>query len=135
MVNPRLLERIESGELKIEDEFDGVKMCVEVEAVDQLGLLLKRVQMEAPSRTGVLQNQARAVVEKVTYLGGPLKVIEVDGVSNAAQIRSGKPENDHFVEVILRGGNWLALERRPAGALHISKGNFRRLIEDLAGIF
>jgi hypothetical protein len=137
MDNPRLLERIESGELKIEDDFDGVQLTVEVEAVDQLGLLLKRIVMETRSvgqRPGVLQNQARAIVEKLTYLGGALKVVEVDGVSNAAQIRSATPEKDGFVEVLLRGGNWLSLERRPDGALHLSKGNFGRLVDDLAGI-
>ena len=134
MDSPQLLERIESGELKIEDEADGLKVSVEVEAVDQLGLLLKRIQMEAPSRKGVLQNQARAVVEKLTYLGEELKLIEMDGVSNAAQIRSGKSENQSFVEVILRGGNSLSLERRPAGTLHVSKADFVRLVKDLAEI-
>ena len=134
MDNPRLLERVESGELKVEDEFGGVKVTVEVEAVDQLGLLLKRIVMEAPLRKGVLQNQARTVVEKLTYLGGALKVVEVDGVSNAAQIRSVTPEKDGFVEVLLRGGNWLSLERRPGGALHLSKRNFERLVEDLRGV-
>jgi hypothetical protein len=132
MDNADLVARIESGQLRTECELDGFRVSVEVEAVDQLGLLLKRIELKAP-RNGVLLNQARAVVEKVTYLGGALKVIEVDGVSNAAQIRSSVPENDGYVEVVLRGGNRLSLERRPEGSLHLSKDKFKRLVEDLCG--
>jgi hypothetical protein len=135
MDNPQLLERIESGELKIEDEFDGIRISVEVEAVDQLGLLLRRVIMETQSPARSLRDQARAAVEKLTYLpGGTLKVIEVDGVSSAVQIRSGTAEKDGFVEVLLRGGNRLSLEKRPEGTIHLSKGDFKRLMDDLGGI-
>lgn len=136
MISRRLLERIESGELRIEEEFDGVEVRVDLEAADQLGVLLKRVEMEGPARKppagDILRKQAAAIVEKVVY-GGELKVIEVDGVSDAVQIRSKKPQPDGYVEVILRNGNFVALERKPA-ALHISKRDFERLIEDLRAI-
>ncbi len=108
---------------------DDVKITTDIEATDQLGMLLRRVQLHA-LRAGDLRKQAAAVVEKITYLGTELKVIEVDGVSNAVQIRSKKPAEDGFVEVILRGGNYLALERKGA-PLHISKGDFEKLIRDL----
>ena len=108
---------------------DGVKVTTDIEATDLLGMLVRRIQLESV-RKGNLQKQAHAVVEKITYLGSELKVIEVDGVSNAVQIRSKKPAEDGYVEVILRGGNFLSLERKPA-ALHISKGDFERLIRDL----
>jgi hypothetical protein len=134
MDNARLLERIESGELQIDDEFDGVKIAVELEAVDQLAMLLRRIALDSPSHRGSLQNQARAVVEKLTYLGGSLRIVEVDGVSNAAQIRSVNPEKDGYVEVVLRGGNHVSLERRPAGSVHLSKPNFARLVADLGEI-
>ena len=111
---------------------DEVRVTVDVEATDQLGMLVKRIQLESP-RKGNLQKQAQAIVEKITYLGGDLKVIEVDGISNAVQIRSRKPADDGFVEIILRDGNWLSLERKPS-ALHISKGDFERLIRDLKEI-
>src|SRR5262249_34090387 len=78
--------------------------------------------------------QAAAIVEKVTYLGWELKVIEVDGVADAVQIRSKKSAEDGFVEVILRHGNHLSLERK-AAPLHISKGDFERLIRDLQELF
>lgn len=112
---------------------DEVKVTADIEATDQLGMLVRRIQLESP-RKGDLRRQAGAIVEKITYLGGDLKVIEVDGVSNAVQIRSRKPAEDGYVEIILRDGNWLSLERKPA-ALHISKGDFERLIRDLKEIF
>ena len=112
---------------------DEVTVTTDIEATDRLGMLVKRIRMEA-IRKGSLKNQAAAIVEKITYLGGELKVIEVDGVSKAVQIRSKKPAEDGFVEIILRDGNYLSLERKPA-ALHISKGDFERLIRDLKEIF
>jgi hypothetical protein len=112
---------------------DEVKVTTDIEATDQLGMLLKRVQVEA-LRKGDLQKQAKTIVEKITYLGCELKVIEVDGVSHAVQIRSKKPAEDGYIEIILRGGNWLSLERKPA-ALHISKGDFEKLIRDLTELF
>src|SRR5436190_17869139 len=111
---------------------DELKITTDIEATDQLGLLVRRIQVEAPVK-GDLRKQAAAIVEKITYLGSELKVIEVDGVSNAVQIRSKKPAENGYVEVILRGGNFLSLERKPE-ALHISKGDFERLIQELTEI-
>ena len=99
---------------------DEVKITTDIEAADQLGMLVRRIQVESP-RKGDLRKQAAAIVEKVTYLGWELKVVEVDGVSDAIQIRSRKPAEDGFVEVFLRHGNHLSLERKGA-PLHISKG-------------
>jgi len=110
---------------------DEVKVTTDIEAMDQLGMLVRKIVMESPQK-GNLQKQASAIVEKITYLGSELKVIEVDGVTNAAQIR-GRKNEDGYVEVILRGGTWLSLERKPK-ALHISKGDFERLIRDLKEI-
>src|SRR5437764_2896344 len=112
---------------------DEVKVTTDIEATDQLGMLVRRVEVES-LRKGDLRKQAAAVVEKITYLGSELKVIEVDGVSDAAQIRSKKPAEDGFVEVILRQGNYLSLERKGA-PLHIAKADFEKLIEDLKAIF
>jgi hypothetical protein len=112
---------------------DEVKVTTDIEATDQLGMLVRRVQVES-LRKGDLRKQAAAVVEKITYLGAELKVIEVDGVSDAVQIRSKKPAEDGYVEVILRRGNYLSLERKGA-ALHISKGDFDKLVKDLKEIF
>lgn len=112
---------------------DEVKVTAEIEASDQLGMLVKRVQAESPV-AGDLRKQAAAIVEKIDYLGCELKVIEVDGVSRAVQIRSKRPAPDGYVEVILRGGNSLSLERKGA-PLHISKSDFDRLVRDLKEAF
>jgi hypothetical protein len=111
---------------------DELKVTAEIEAQDQLGMLVKRVCVET-LRTGDLRKQAAAIVEKIDYLGCELKVIEVDGVSNAVQIRSKKPVTDGFIEVILRGGNFLSLERK-GKPLHISKSDYERLVRDLKSI-
>src|SRR2546428_12557914 len=112
---------------------DDVKITTDIEATDQLGMLVRRIQVESPRR-GDLGKQAAAMVEKVNYLGWERKVVEVDGVSDAVQTRSKKPAEDGFVEVVLRHGNHLSLERKGA-PLHISKGDFERLIRDLKEIF
>src|SRR5262249_24365619 len=112
---------------------DEVKVTTDIEATDTLGLLLRRVLLESPV-SGDLRKQATSIVEKIDYLGSELKVIEVDGVSKAVQIRSKKPATDGFIEVILRGGNYQSLERKGA-PLHISKGDFERLISDLKSSF
>ena len=111
---------------------DEVRITTDVEASDQLGMLVRRVQMES-LRQGDLRKQAAAVVEKISYLGSELKLVEVDGISDAVQIRSKKPAEDGFVEVILRRGNYLSLERK-GSPLHISKDDFERLIRDLTEI-
>ena len=116
----------------MDDVSDSVKVTTDIEATDLLGMLVRRIQLESP-RKGDLRKQAHEVVDKITYLGSELKVIEVDGVSNAVQIRSKKPAENGYVEVILRGGNFLSLERKPE-ALHISKGDFERLIQELTEI-
>src|SRR5215831_8860157 len=108
---------------------DEVKITTDIEATDQLGMLVKRVRMEA-LRQGDLRKQASAIVDKIDYLGCELKVIEVDGVSNAVQIRSKKPGPDGYIEIILRGGTYLSLERR-GSPLHISKGDYERLVRVL----
>src|SRR5215467_156349 len=112
---------------------DELKITTDIEASDQLGMLVRRVQIESPVQ-GDLRKQAAGIVEKIDYLGCELKVIEVDGVSKAVQIRSKKPAADGFIEVILRGGTFVSLERK-GEPLHISKGDFDRLVKDLKESF
>ena len=112
---------------------DDIKVTADIEATDQLGMLVRRVQIEA-LRPGDLRKQAAAIVEKIDYLGCELKVIEVDGVSNAVQIRSKKPLSDGFIEIILRDGKFVSVERK-GSSLHISKGDYERLLRDLKSLF
>ena len=112
---------------------DEIKVTADIEATDQLGMLLRKVQLESPV-PGDLRRQAGTIIEKIDNLGCELKLIEVDGVSKAVQIRSKKPAADGYVEVILRGGTVISLERKGA-PLHISKKDFDRLVEDLKSSF
>jgi hypothetical protein len=111
---------------------DEVKVTTDIEATDQLGMLMRRVQLDSP-RKGELRKQAAAVVEKITYLGCELKIIEVDGLSSAVQIRSKKPAEEGYIEVVLRGGNYLSLERKGTPLL-LSRNDFDRLVRDLKEI-
>ena len=133
MDSGRIIERIENGDLKFQEEIDGVQIHVDVEAADKLGLLLKRLQFET-SRVpkdipAALRKQSSAIVERLQFLEA-LKVLEIDGISHAVQIRSEKPSEECFIEVILRKGNSISFERR-GKALHISKPHFERLLKEL----
>jgi hypothetical protein len=112
---------------------DEIKVTADIEATDQLGMLVRKIQLESPVQTNLL-TQAGTIIKKIDYLGCELKLIEVDGVSKAVQIRSKKPTADGFVEVILRGGTFVSLERKGA-PLHISRKDFDRLVEDLKASF
>jgi hypothetical protein len=134
MDSARIIERIENGELNFQDEIDGVHIHVDVEAADKLGLLLKRLQFET-SRVpkdipATLRKQAAGILDRLAFLD-VLKVLEIDGISHAVQIRSAKPSEEGFIEVILRKGNSISFERR-GKPLHISKSHFERLLNDLS---
>ena len=112
---------------------DEVKVTADVQAGDHPIIIVKRLEIKSVHSVD-LRKQAAAIVEKIDYLGSELKVIEVDGVSNAVQIRSRKPAADGFIEIVLRGGKYLSLERK-GEPLRISKGDYERLIRDLQESF
>lgn len=160
-ITDRLLERIQgltandrtSGAWRIDEECDGLGVTVELEAFDRLGLMLRGIEMRSsrmPERgTGLesrLRRQADAVVERIKYLSEDFRVVEVDGVNGAVQLRSAHPHKEgpflYFSQIVLRGGNSLTLERcrrhseakgmtEPAD-MNLSRETFARLIEDLA---
>ena len=116
------------------NEIEGIKITVDLEASDTLAALLKSMRVEgAVKRPERLRDQARAIVDGVTYLDGELALIEVDGVANAVQIRSKKPAGGRFVEVILRGGNLITIEAK-GPPVHVSQENLQRLTDLLVGI-
>ena len=108
---------------------DEIRVKADVEAADHPIMLVKRIEIDA-LRPGDLRKQAAAIVAKIDYLGSELKVIEVDGVSNAVQIRSKKLSTEGFIEIILRDGKYLSLERK-GEPLRISKIDYEKLIRDL----
>ena len=136
MDNKRLLERVENGNLKFEEEVDGLTVHVDLEAADSLGMLLKSIRVESDRRPAnvqaTLRKQSSAVVERLNFLD-VLRVLEIDGISNAVQIRSTKPSPDGFIEVMLRGGTSISVERK-GSPLHISKKDFDQLSSELLKI-
>ena len=111
---------------------DELKVTADVKPTDQPIMMVTRIEIEA-LRSGDLRNQAAAIVEKINYLGCELKVIEVDGVSNAVQIRSSKPAADGYIEIVLRGGRSLSFEKK-GEPLRLSKGDYEKLLRDLKHI-
>jgi hypothetical protein len=136
MDNKRLLERIEDGNLKFEEEVDGLTVQIDLEAADSLGMLLKSIRVESGRRptnvAAALRKQSTAIVERLNFLD-ELRVLEIDGIANAVQIRSTKPSPDGFIEVMLRGGTSISVERK-GSALHISKKDFEQLSSTLLNI-
>jgi len=136
MDNKRLLERIENGNLKFEEEVDDLMVQIDLEAADSLGMLLKSIRVESGRRPtnveAALRKQSKAVVERLNFLD-ELRVLEIDGIAQAVQIRSTKPSPDGFIEVMLRGGTSISVERK-GSALHISKKDFEQLSSTLLNI-
>ena len=117
------------------NEFEGVKITVDLEASDSLAVRLNGMRVEGPARNpSRLRQQARAIVDGVTYLDGELALIEVDGVANAAQIRTRKPEpfegGVRFVEIVLRNGNEISVEAK-GKSVHVSQENLKKLTDAL----
>jgi hypothetical protein len=114
------------------NEIQGVKVTVEVEAADTLAVLLTSMRLEGTSAhqpaSSRLREQARTIVDRVDYLDGELAVIEVDGFANAVQIRSRKPVDGRYVEIILRDGNTITLQVK-GSALHVSRENLQKLTD------
>ena len=111
---------------------DELKVTADVKSTDQPIMIVNKIEIEA-LRSGDLRNQATAIVEKINYLGCELKVIEVDGVSNAVQIRSSKPAADGFIEIVLRGGKSLSFEKK-GEPLRLAKSDYEKLLRDLKQI-
>src|SRR5262245_42610235 len=116
---------------------DDLNVKIDLEAEDTLAVRLRTLSVEGPRREiavrETLQHQTSAILDKVTYLEGGLALIEVDGVSEAVLIRSQKPVEGRFVQIVLRNGNSIHLESR-GGAIHLSRENYERLVGLLTGL-
>lgn len=163
-ITDRLLDKIHAltaidktnGTYRIEEEFNRVRVFVELEAFDRLGLLVRRIEarklappVEASAVEGVLRKQAQSVIERITYLNEDFRVVEVDATSACVQLRSELPQKRgnqlYFFNMILREGNALLLERLRRGSkgenstevvsTNLAKDAFVRLIQDLVELF
>jgi hypothetical protein len=116
---------------------DDLKVTVDLEAEDTLAVRLRSLSVEGPppatSVRETLQRQTQAILDGVTCLEGGLALIEVDGVSNAVLLRSPKPADGRFVQIVLRDGNSIHVEAR-GGAAHLSRENYEKLVELVTGL-
>ena len=64
---------------------------------------------------------------------GGLKLVEIDGVSNAMLLRTPKPVDGKFVQLVLRGGNSIELDAK-GGALFMSRENYETLTEKMIAV-
>ena len=111
---------------------DDVKIEAVLEAEDTLAVHLTSLNVTGPGKEGsmrdVLQRQAQAILDHASYLEGGLALIEVDGVSNSALIRSTKPSDGRYVQIVLRNGESIQLEA-VGGSTHLSRENYQKLLE------
>jgi len=117
---------------------DDVKVDAVLEAEDTLAVRLKSLSVTGPRKDGaireILQRQTRAILDGgAGYFEGGLALIEVDGTSNAALIRSSKPSDGRFVQIVLRNGDSIQLET-VGGAAHLSRENYEKLLELFTGL-
>jgi hypothetical protein len=129
-----MAKTIWKGRLQMRDDLN---VKIDLEAEDTLAVRLRALSVEGPRREiparEALQRQTSAILEKVTYLEGGLALVEVDGVSEAVLIRSQKPVEGRFVQIVLRNGNSIRLEAR-GGAVHLSRENYEKLVALLTGL-
>jgi hypothetical protein len=111
---------------------DDLTVKVELEAEDKLAVRLKSLQVDGPPVKGstreALERQTHAILAEASIFEGGLALLEVDGVSNAVLLRSPKPAEGRFVEVILRNGTSIKVEAR-GGAIHLSREKYEKLTE------
>ena len=116
---------------------DDLTVKVELEAEDTLAVRLKSLHMEGPeARSSVretLERQTHGVLSVASCFEGGLALLEVDGVSSAVLLRTPKPEEGRFIEVILRNGNSIKVEAR-GGAVHLSRENYEKVRGVLEGL-
>jgi hypothetical protein len=116
---------------------DDLTVKVELEAEDTLAVRLKSLHMEGPGARGsvreTLERQTHGVLSVASCFDGGLALLEVDGVSSAVLIRTPKPTEGRFVEVVLRNGNSIQVEARGA-ATHLSRENYEKVLEKFEGL-
>ena len=117
---------------------DDVKVKADLEAEDTLAVRLNSLQVTGSRPEGsvreALQRQTQAIAKEATWFeGGAPGIVEVDGVSNAALMRSQKPEAGRFIQVVLRNGDSIQVEAK-GGATHLSRENYEKLKDLLTGL-
>ena len=117
---------------------DDVNIKVDLEAEDTLAVRLRSLEARADWTEGpvrqTLERQTKAILEKANLLEGGLALLEVDGVSNAVLLRSPKPNEGKFIQVVLRNGNSIELAAH-GGSVHLAREKYEELVELMTGLF
>jgi hypothetical protein len=141
---------------RIEEERDGVRVFVEFDDVDKIGMRMRQLYAEnakpfvdAELDTGRLRRQADEIVRRVTYLTEQIELIELDQHNGKAQLRSKHPQREKertsFFEILFDGNHKLSLRRyessgkalasrRVGIAFELTHDIFNRLVSDLVAV-
>ena len=116
---------------------DDLTITVELEAEDTLAVKLTSLTVKGPTVAApareTLERQAKAILAIGTCFEGGLALLEVDGVSNAVLMRSPKPTDGRFIQVVLRDGDSARLEAH-GGAAHLSRENYEKVRDCFEGL-
>jgi hypothetical protein len=116
---------------------DDVKITVDLEAEDTLAVKLKSLRLQGPKTNvperQVLERQTRGVLDVAGCFDGGLSLLEVDGVSNAVLLRTPKPSEGRFIQVVLRNGDSIQVDAH-GGATHLSRENYEKVLEKFEGL-
>lgn len=153
-LSERVLERMKqlpttgdaANPQRIQEESDDIRVAVDVQAVDRLGAMVGRVQIDRLSKPAgpidaVLKRQADRAVDRLGYLDGELRVVEVDAVAQSVQIRTRKPVTEdgkpQYTEVQLQGGTHGSVERKRGPdtvPFHVTPSELGRIVDDLGRV-
>ncbi|HTU93735.1 MAG TPA: hypothetical protein VMF69_26885 [Gemmataceae bacterium] len=109
--------RSANGQATVEASGDGWNAAVAVECVDVVGCRLRELSLRPVAQTSAVELKARAeqLCQRVTGLLEPLRLVEVDGTSNTALLRSEEPgqlgDERFYYEVLLSGDGGSVVRR------------------------
>jgi hypothetical protein len=98
---------------------DGAVLRCEVTAIDALAVSFRKLALETLELAGVplarLEQIAKNLSEKLSYLLEPVEPIEADAHTCTVQMRSNPPQKDDdghsYYELLVKAGGELSLER------------------------
>jgi hypothetical protein len=109
-------------ELSVTDPAIGWSVTLTADRSDVLGCLLWEVALQRATAVADLAGWAGRVSERASGLMEPLKVVEVDGERQQAQLRSEEPlqraDKRFYYEVVLGAGGSAVLRRFQAATNH-----------------
>jgi hypothetical protein len=139
----RLLEPIRSGCSHIDWASEDAEAIVDIEVSDRLTMLMGSIYVlgNKPVTEPLIMKQPQAVIDRLAYLGGSLRLIEWDQISQMIQMR-GRPERadgkpPEYFEIIIDRTPSILLHRRCAQEtipFLVSIDRFVRLVDDLVRI-